>query len=120
MRMRLLTYNIHKGIGGVDPEYRLERVIEATDHCEPDVVLLRPFGPLPAACRGPHAHLAAVQLPPRPGFERVMPLRSLDRIYYRGNLQLDHSFASRTAVARLASDHVPLVADFFVPMDPRP
>ena len=29
MRFRLLTYNIHKGIGGVDRRYRLGRIVEA-------------------------------------------------------------------------------------------
>ncbi len=28
MRFRLMTYNIHKGIGGVDRRYRFERIIE--------------------------------------------------------------------------------------------
>jgi endonuclease/exonuclease/phosphatase family metal-dependent hydrolase len=40
-RLRLVTYNIHKGIGGVDRRYRPERVIETVRHCEPDVVLLQ-------------------------------------------------------------------------------
>jgi len=41
MRFRLVTYNIHKGIGGTDRRYRLERIVEALRHCEPDVVFLQ-------------------------------------------------------------------------------
>lgn len=45
-------------------------------------------------------------------FPAVMPVRPLDRIFYRGLLRLDHAFAGHTKVARQASDHLPLVADF--------
>lgn len=39
--MRLLTYNIHKGIGGRDRRYRLSRVIEVIEHENPDVMCLQ-------------------------------------------------------------------------------
>ena len=41
MQFRLLTYNIHKGIGGVDRKYRPERVVATIAHCAPDIVLLQ-------------------------------------------------------------------------------
>ena len=41
MRFRLITYNIHKGIGGIDRRYRPERIVESVRHYEPDVVLLQ-------------------------------------------------------------------------------
>jgi endonuclease/exonuclease/phosphatase family metal-dependent hydrolase len=41
MRIRVLTYNIHKCIGGVDRKYRPARVAEAIAHYEPDFVLLQ-------------------------------------------------------------------------------
>ena len=41
MRFKVLTYNIHKCIGGVDRRCRPERVIETIEHYEPDVVLLQ-------------------------------------------------------------------------------
>lgn len=41
MPFRLLTYNIHKGIGGVDRRYRPERIVEVVAHYEPDVVCLQ-------------------------------------------------------------------------------
>lgn len=41
MRLNLLTYNIHKGIGGVDRRYRLDRIAEVIDHYDPHVLLLQ-------------------------------------------------------------------------------
>lgn len=40
-RIRLLTYNIHKCIGGLDRLYRPERIQSAIAHYEPDIVLLQ-------------------------------------------------------------------------------
>jgi endonuclease/exonuclease/phosphatase family metal-dependent hydrolase len=39
--MRLLSYNIHKGIGGRDRRYRLERVIDVIEAENPDVICLQ-------------------------------------------------------------------------------
>lgn len=40
------------------------------------------------------------------------PRGGLDRLYYRGPLRLLKSWAGRLKAARVASDHLPLVADF--------
>lgn len=45
-------------------------------------------------------------------FPAVMPIRCLDYIYYRGDLTCQHSFSGHTKIARQASDHLPLIADF--------
>ncbi len=45
-------------------------------------------------------------------FPAILPVRALDRIFYRGELKVLSGFASRTAVARRASDHLPIVAEF--------
>jgi endonuclease/exonuclease/phosphatase family metal-dependent hydrolase len=39
--MRLLSYNIHKGIGGSDRRYMLERVIEVIEEENPDLICLQ-------------------------------------------------------------------------------
>jgi endonuclease/exonuclease/phosphatase family metal-dependent hydrolase len=39
--MRLLSYNIHKGIGGRDRRYRLERIIRVVAHEQPDLICLQ-------------------------------------------------------------------------------
>ncbi len=41
MRIRVLTYNIHKCIGGLDRRYRPERVRETIAHHAPDIVLMQ-------------------------------------------------------------------------------
>ena len=238
MHFRILTYNIHKGIGGVDRLYRPERIVEAVGHCQPDIVVLqevddgvprsrnhRQVELLGDALELPHrAYQANVRLrkgrygnailsrfpihdvhhldltvPLKKrrralavhcrirygghsrtvlifnfhlglaGYERViqlrrfldchllqhthrqtaviaagdfndvwgslgpkllepagfrpatknvrtfpafLPMRPLDRIFFRGDLRLDHGFASRTEIAKAASDHLPMVAEF--------
>jgi endonuclease/exonuclease/phosphatase family metal-dependent hydrolase len=237
-KLRLVTYNIHKGIGGTDRRYRLQRVAEVLRHCRPDIALLQevddgvprshrdcqveclaeavglPYRAyqrnvhlklghygnavlsrfplsseanidltiplkkrrraLVVRCQVPvgghrrslllvNVHLGlsgmerqlqlrrllkrhplaqtAWRLPVVIGgdyndvfgnlgkrvmysqgfssvgqkirtFPAVLPVSSLDRIFYRGPLELDHAFASRSQLARQASDHLPLVADF--------
>ncbi|ODA33711.1 endonuclease/exonuclease/phosphatase family protein [Planctopirus hydrillae] len=39
--MRIVSFNIHKGIGGRDRRYRLERIIEALRTLEPDAICLQ-------------------------------------------------------------------------------
>jgi endonuclease/exonuclease/phosphatase family metal-dependent hydrolase len=39
--MRLLSYNIHKGIGGRDRRYRLQRIIEVIEAENPDLLCLQ-------------------------------------------------------------------------------
>jgi endonuclease/exonuclease/phosphatase family metal-dependent hydrolase len=39
--VRILSYNIHKGIGGYDRLYRLERVIQVIEDENPDVICLQ-------------------------------------------------------------------------------
>jgi endonuclease/exonuclease/phosphatase family metal-dependent hydrolase len=39
--MRLLTYNIHKGIGGRDRRYQLERIIQVIHEAAPDIICLQ-------------------------------------------------------------------------------
>src|SRR5271165_6295317 len=41
MIMRILSYNIHKGIGGRDGRYRIDRVIQVIEDQNPDVICLQ-------------------------------------------------------------------------------
>lgn len=41
MRLRVVTWNIHKGIGGVDRRYRLERIASVLGSLRPDLALLQ-------------------------------------------------------------------------------
>lgn len=42
--MRLLTWNIHKGIGGIDRRYNLSRILAVIGHYNPDIVVLQEVG----------------------------------------------------------------------------
>ena len=41
MRVRTMTWNIHKGIGGIDRRYDIGRIVAVLQHYAPDVVLLQ-------------------------------------------------------------------------------
>ena len=41
MRLRILSWNIHKAIGGVDRAYSLIRVAEVINDLQPDIALLQ-------------------------------------------------------------------------------
>lgn len=41
MRFRVVSYNIHKCIGGVDRRYSSDRIIETIAHYDPDLVMLQ-------------------------------------------------------------------------------
>ncbi len=41
MKIRLVIYNIHKCIGGIDRRYDLPRIVEVINHYRPDIVLLQ-------------------------------------------------------------------------------
>jgi endonuclease/exonuclease/phosphatase family metal-dependent hydrolase len=79
MRFRLLTYNIHKGIGGLDRRYDLTRIVETIRHYQPDVALLQEVDD--GAKRSRHdcqvdVLADAVELPHR-AFQRNVRLRSV-------------------------------------------
>ncbi|MCH9687164.1 MAG: endonuclease/exonuclease/phosphatase family protein [Deltaproteobacteria bacterium] len=41
MQLRVLSYNIHKCIGGVDRRYRPQRIVDTIAHYAPDIVMLQ-------------------------------------------------------------------------------
>ena len=45
-------------------------------------------------------------------FPSFLALAALDKVFYRGQIDIHHARIVRTAKARLASDHLPLVLDF--------
>lgn len=48
----------------------------------------------------------------------VLPLLHLDHIYFDDAIRLEHLSLHRSRTALIASDHLPLVADFAIPMTP--
>ena len=45
-------------------------------------------------------------------FPSFLALAALDKVYYRGDIDVHRAAIIRTPLARLASDHLPLVLDF--------
>jgi endonuclease/exonuclease/phosphatase family metal-dependent hydrolase len=61
--VRIVTWNIHKGIGGVDRRYDLQRIIELLAHYSPDIALLQEVADqLPRANHHNQAELLAEAL----------------------------------------------------------
>jgi endonuclease/exonuclease/phosphatase family metal-dependent hydrolase len=117
-RRTLLFCNVHLGLAGFERRIQLNRVLQADvlrrTHAQTPVIVAGDFndvwGQLGTGLLGPAGFQpAALQIKTFPAF---LPMRPLDRIFFRGALTLDHSFASRTELARQASDHLPLVAEF--------
>ncbi len=54
MQIRVITYNVHKCIGGVDRRYRPKRIHETIEHYHPDVVLLQEVDRNAKRSRGDH------------------------------------------------------------------
>ncbi|HEX8287830.1 MAG TPA: endonuclease/exonuclease/phosphatase family protein [Pyrinomonadaceae bacterium] len=51
-------------------------------------------------------------LPRKRTYPGILPFLHLDHIYYDNHLKIENAFIHRTRLALVASDHLPLVADF--------
>lgn len=114
----LLVFNVHLGLAGFERVMQLRRLVSSSvlkhAHRQTAVIAAGDFndvwGTLGRRVLLPAGFKAAAG--PAKTFPAYMPMRPLDRIFFRGNLELDHSFVSHTTVAQEASDHLPVVADF--------
>jgi endonuclease/exonuclease/phosphatase family metal-dependent hydrolase len=115
---RMLLMNVHLGLAGYERLIQLRRLL-ATDilahtHRHTPVLIGGDFndvfGVLGRRALEPHGFLPAVHN--QKTFPAAMPLRALDRVFYRGDVSLDHAFAAHSEIARRASDHLPLIVDF--------
>lgn len=115
---RVVLVNVHLGLSGIERRMQLRRLLKAD--C---VAHLRKSTPLVIAGDYNDVWNSLGRLAMRPAgfqsagqpirtFPAAMPLRPLDRVFYRGEIRSLHTFAGRTETARQASDHLPLVVDF--------
>ena len=115
---RVVLVNVHLGLSGIERRMQLRRLLKA--EC---VAHLRKSTPLVIAGDYNDVWNSLGRLAMRPAgfqsagkpirtFPAAMPLRPLDRVFYRGEIRALHTFAGRTETARQASDHLPLVVDF--------
>lgn len=114
----LLVYSLHLGLAGLERKIQLKRLL-ATHQ------IAKASGRIPIVIGGDfndvYGNLGRRVMCPQGfssagktirTFPAILPVRPLDRIFFRGPLQLLHAYAKRTELAKQASDHLPLVADF--------
>jgi endonuclease/exonuclease/phosphatase family metal-dependent hydrolase len=112
----LHVFNLHLGLSGIERAVQIRRFLDShpfagLDARAPIIVggdfndvwgkLGRKFL-VPVGFRGPSQPIRT--------FPAYAPLRALDSMYVRGSLQIEQLHRSHLAVARFASDHLPLAA----------
>ena len=114
----LTLVNLHIGLSGVERQWQLRRLFRVAHLAKllnrtPLVVggdfndfwnslgwrVMQPAGFRPAG-------------PPIRTFPARLPLRPLDKVFFRGDLRSIHTYVGHTETARQASDHLPLIVDF--------
>jgi endonuclease/exonuclease/phosphatase family metal-dependent hydrolase len=115
---RVVLVNVHLGLSGIERRMQLRRLLKA--EC---LAHLRRTTPLVIAGDYNDVWSSLGWLVMRKEgfvaagkrirtFPAAMPLRALDRVFYRGEIRALHTFAGHTETARRASDHLPVVVDF--------
>ena len=106
MRIKIATYNIHKGIGGVDRKYRLERIAEVIRHYEPDVVFLQEVDDgAPRSKRDRQA-------------DKLATLTGLEHAAFQPNVKLREGVYGNAILSRF-SLHDPVDIDLTIPFKKR-
>lgn len=113
---RLWLFNVHLGLAEYERRRQLRRVLDYLRHHrvshDTGIVLAGDFNDVWASLGPrvlePTGFRAAPN--PTPTFPAARPLRTLDRVFVRGPVEIQRSYRSRMSVARQASDHLPVVA----------
>lgn len=116
----LLLFNVHLGLAGFERAMQLRKVLscEALKHTHNSTATIiggdfnDVWGSLGKFILEPEGFAPALGMTKT--FPAILPMRPLDRVYYRGGLMLDHCFASHTKLSKRASDHLPVILDFVV------
>jgi len=119
--------NLHLGLSATERRKQLDRLLNS-----PDLTGLAPLVPCViagdtndwrGALRRQYLRPAGFRCATngRPGsrwsiksFPSYAPAGGLDKVFYRGRLRLLHAHRSRLRLARVASDHLPVIAEFEV------
>jgi endonuclease/exonuclease/phosphatase family metal-dependent hydrolase len=119
------VFNVHLGLSARERREQVSRLLDS-----PDVARLEPHAPcliagdmndwpgvLKRRCFKPAGFECATNSPRGSrwsikSFPSYAPTTGLDKIFYRGALRPLHVHRSRLKLARVASDHVPIIAEF--------
>ena len=119
----LQIYNVHLGTGFLERRYQAGRLLDqeilgGQAHASSPRVVLGDFNEWTRglASRLLSRHFNSAEPQQRLGrswsYPGVLPLLHLDHIYYDSSLELTNITLHRSRLALIASDHLPLVADF--------
>lgn len=121
----LHVVNVHFGLGGYERPSQFDRVVgrlaEVVRSGEAAVVLGDVNDWRNTIVRGPmrrsdlRCATGDVRDPGPPTFPSRAPLGALDKVFVNGAVRVVGTHVSRLALARVASDHLPVIADIEVP-----
>ena len=125
----LHVFNVHLGLAFTERRYQARQLVGPEILTNPELqgarIVLGDFNEWThgLASRLLATHLESVDLRHHIGqtktYPGVLPLLQLDHIYFDPALQLERFTVHRSRTALLASDHVPLVADFLLEIEQR-
>ncbi len=121
-RRTLVVNNLHLGLAGSERAQQLARFVgcDSFNHLHAATPLIVGgdlndlWGSLGPKFLRPERLERAGAL--RNTFPAALPLRPLDGIFFRGSVQLKHFEVGSSRLAKTASDHRPLIADFEISM----
>jgi endonuclease/exonuclease/phosphatase family metal-dependent hydrolase len=118
----LHIYNLHLGTSYAERRYQAHRLVDHEilkgEGKKGASIILGDFNEWIAglASRLFHSHFRSIRIRPVFGKSRsypgVLPFMHLDHIYYDGRLELEKAEMPRSLKTLIASDHLPIVADF--------
>lgn len=116
----LLLVNVHLGLAGFERTAQLRKILscDALKHTQKSTPTIiggdfnDVWGGLGKNTLEPAGFTPALGMTKT--FPAILPIRPLDRVYFRGGMRLDHSFASHTKLSQHASDHLPVILDFIL------
>ena len=117
-RRTVVVHNLHLGLAGSERAQQLSRFVESDSfnhlHASTPLIVAGDlndlWGSLGQRFLAPQRLERAGTL--RNTFPAALPLRPLDGIFFRGSVRLKHFEVGSTRLAKTASDHRPLIADF--------
>ena len=118
---RLRVFNVHLGTGYFERRYQSKKLLDIMNHDSRDTAPRLVLGDFNEWPRGLASHLLETHFntaEPRRRLGRarsypgILPLAHVDHIYYDSPLEAVNVSIHRTRLALIASDHLPVVAEF--------